>query len=185
MKDTRATQISSTVFYKQKYITNPYITPEDRVIAAARNLVDNLKGCMTPHFSETILKQLERIGTILKHEQTQTVQPKTLRITPNLPPPPHWNHPAYIPVRVAPTPAPLTIPLTSSTVPPPRVVTLPRVPPPTVAPPPRVATPPKTAHQVPLRHSPQLTAQRSQIEDKVDAPSHNTRSHTRKKSSPT
>ena len=55
MKDTKATRISATVFQKHKYITNPEITPEDRVIAAAGNLADELKGHTIPHISETIL----------------------------------------------------------------------------------------------------------------------------------
>ena len=109
-KDTRATQILAMVFHKHKYITNPDITPKDRVIAAAGKLSDTLKGRMSPHLSETTLEQLECIGTILKHERTQTVQPNPPRIPPNPPPPPHWTHPDYIPVQVSPTPAPLTKP---------------------------------------------------------------------------
>ena len=54
-KDTRATRILATVFHKHKYITNPDITPEDRVIAADGKLVDTTKGCIPPHLSETIL----------------------------------------------------------------------------------------------------------------------------------
>ena len=77
MKDTRATQILATVIQKHKYITNPDITPKDRVIASAGKLADALKGCIPPHLSETTLKQLEHIRTILKHDQTQTVQPVT------------------------------------------------------------------------------------------------------------
>ena len=152
MKDTRATQILATVFHKHKYITNPDIKPEYRVIAAAGKLIDALKGRMPPHLSETTLDQLEHIGTILKDEQTQTVKPNPPRIPPNLPLPPHQTYPAYIPVRLAPTPAPLATYLTSSTVPPPRVV------PQTMAPPPRVVTPPKMAHQFLQRRSPRLAS---------------------------
>ena len=175
----------ATVIHKHKYIANPDITPEERVIAAAGKLENTPKGCLTPHLSETILDQLERIGTILKHERAQTVHPNTPRIPPNPPPPPHRIHPAFIPVKFAPTPEPLTTLLTSSTLPPPRVVTPPRVPPSTMAPPPRVVTPPTAAHQVPLRRSPRLADQRSQIEDEVETLTHNTKSHTRQNSSPT
>ena len=66
MKDTRATRISATVFHKHKYITNPDITPEERVIAATGILSEELKGCIPSHISETTLRQLEQIGTILK-----------------------------------------------------------------------------------------------------------------------
>ena len=65
--DTMDTRISATVFHKHKYITNPDITPEDRVIEASRKLSKTLKGCMTTHLIETILEKLERIGTILNN----------------------------------------------------------------------------------------------------------------------
>ena len=165
VKGTRDTQILATVFHKHKYITNPYITPKNRVIVATDKLADSLKSCMPPHLSKTTPKKLYCIRTILKHERTQRFQPNPPRILPNPPPPHHQTHPAYIPVRVSPTPAPLENPLTSSMLPPPRVVPLPRVPPPTVAPPPRVVTPPTAVHQVPLRRSLRLAAQRSKIED--------------------
>ena len=66
MKDTRATQILATVFHKHKYITNPDITPKDRVISSAKKLADALKDHVYPHLSEISLEQLERIRTILK-----------------------------------------------------------------------------------------------------------------------
>ena len=90
IKDTRTTRIWSTVFHNHKYITNLYITPEDRVIAAAGKFAYTLKGRIPPHLSETIFEQLERIGNILKHYQTQTVHPNTPRISPH-PPPPQWS----------------------------------------------------------------------------------------------
>ena len=70
MKETRATQILATVFHKHKYITNPDITPEDRVISEDGKLADSLKGSMPPHLSETTIDQLDHIGTILKHKRT-------------------------------------------------------------------------------------------------------------------
>ena len=116
------------------------------------------------------------------HRQFSRNPPK---IPPNPPPPPHQTHPVYIPVQVTPTPAPLTTPLNSSMLPHPRVVPPPRVPPPKVALPPRVVTPPTASHQVPLRRSPRLAAQRSKIEYEVVTPAHNTPINTRQRSSPT
>ena len=46
MKDTMETKIPATVFHKHEYITNPGVTPEYQVIAAAGKLADNLKGHM-------------------------------------------------------------------------------------------------------------------------------------------
>ena len=40
MKDTRATRILDTIFYKYNYITDPGVTSEDIVIAVASKSVD-------------------------------------------------------------------------------------------------------------------------------------------------
>ena len=37
-KDTRAMRVTGRVFFKHKYLTNPHVTPEDQVMAAAANL---------------------------------------------------------------------------------------------------------------------------------------------------
>ena len=55
-KGTIATRISATVFHKHKYITNPSVTPDDRVIGTSGKLAAELKGRMTNHLSETALK---------------------------------------------------------------------------------------------------------------------------------
>ena len=89
MKGTRSTQILATVFHNHKYITNPDIRPKERVITATVKLVDALKGRMTPHLSETTLEKLDRIGTILNHEQKKTVQTNPPMITPIPLHPPH------------------------------------------------------------------------------------------------
>ena len=70
MKETRATIISATVFHKHKYITNPSVTPEDRVMATAGKLPAELKVRMATHLRETALQQLGRIGTIPKQVWT-------------------------------------------------------------------------------------------------------------------
>jgi hypothetical protein len=41
---TRATRISDTVFFKHQYITNPAVSPEFHVVAAARQLTIALQG---------------------------------------------------------------------------------------------------------------------------------------------
>ena len=154
MENNRATRISATVFHKHKYITNPDITTEDRVIAVAGKLVDTLKGCMSPHLSEKTSNNWSASGPSSRMSRPRQFSPTCPGHPPILLHPYHRTHPTYILVQVATTPAPLTTPFTSSTVPPPRVVTPPRVPPKTVAPPPRGVTPLTVAHQVPLRHSP-------------------------------
>jgi hypothetical protein len=46
---TQATQISGAAFFKRKYLTNPLVTPEDLVIAAAENLTQALKTSIPQH----------------------------------------------------------------------------------------------------------------------------------------
>ena len=43
MINTQATQVSSTVFHKHKYISNPTATPADVIISAAENLLTAIK----------------------------------------------------------------------------------------------------------------------------------------------
>ena len=69
-KDTKATIILATIFHKHKYITNPGVIPEDRVMATSGKLAAELKGRMANHFSEMVLKKLEQLGTILKQGWT-------------------------------------------------------------------------------------------------------------------
>ena len=47
IKETRATRVSGTVFFKHKYLTNPTVTPEDAIVAAANNLSNAIKRNMT------------------------------------------------------------------------------------------------------------------------------------------
>jgi hypothetical protein len=49
---TRATRISDTVFFKHQYITNPTLSPESHVVAAAQQLATALKGTI-PAGNET------------------------------------------------------------------------------------------------------------------------------------
>ena len=76
MKDTRATRILATVFHKNKYITNPGVTPEDYVIATSGKLAAELKGRMANHLRKTALEQLEQMGTIIKQLWTQKYNQK-------------------------------------------------------------------------------------------------------------
>ena len=63
---SKATRISGKVFYKHKYLTNPGVPPEDRVIAAMGKLYQELGGKKTNHLSETKLDQLTSLGEIIK-----------------------------------------------------------------------------------------------------------------------
>ena len=67
MKDTRAMGVSGTVLHRHKYISNPFVTPEDVVLSAAGKLAEALKGQMPQHLHESSLDKLKRLGTIFQH----------------------------------------------------------------------------------------------------------------------
>ena len=71
MKDTRSTRVSATVFHQHKYLTTPTVTPADRVLAAAKNFSEEIKGRMPQHLSTTNVDHLERLGNILKQRMPQ------------------------------------------------------------------------------------------------------------------
>jgi hypothetical protein len=61
---TRATRVSGTVFFKHQYITNPVVSPESLVVAAAQQLTTALKGNI-PACNETAeaLKKMSDLFT--------------------------------------------------------------------------------------------------------------------------
>ena len=89
MKDTHATGLSSTVFHNHMYISNPSVTPEDVILAAAEQLAEALRGYMPQHLQELSLDKLKRLGTILQ----QTTSKDTLE---------HIDPPAISANRMAP-----------------------------------------------------------------------------------
>ena len=52
IKKTRAERDTNTVFLKHKYLTNPEITPEDKVVAAAQILTQTINGNVTGESEE-------------------------------------------------------------------------------------------------------------------------------------
>ena len=86
MTKTMATRVSGKVFHKHKYITNPDVTPEDRVITAMGKLSQEIRGnSCNNHLSDTTLDQLTRLGEILKsileneQKQQQTTRQNTIQ----------------------------------------------------------------------------------------------------------
>ena len=55
IKEMKTKRISDTVFHKHKYITNPDVTPEYRVIEAMDRMSKELKGNPPEQFSVTTL----------------------------------------------------------------------------------------------------------------------------------
>jgi hypothetical protein len=55
---TWATWISVAAFFKHKYLTNPLVTPENLVIAAAENLTQALKTSIPQHLQVSTIQAL-------------------------------------------------------------------------------------------------------------------------------
>jgi hypothetical protein len=62
--DTRATRMLGAAFFKHQYITNPAITPEDLVIAAAANLSKALATNMLHHLRQSSIQALADLQDI-------------------------------------------------------------------------------------------------------------------------
>ena len=56
------------VFHKHKYITNPDVTPEDRVISEMYRMSQELEGNPPEHLNNTTLEQLTTLDNILKQK---------------------------------------------------------------------------------------------------------------------
>ena len=68
---TRATRISNTVHFKHQYITNPEISPESLMVAAAQQLTVALKGSIPTgnEMAEALTKVSELFTKIAAHKQ--------------------------------------------------------------------------------------------------------------------
>jgi hypothetical protein len=56
---TQATQILGAVFFKNKYLTNPSVTPEDLVIATAKNLTQALETSIPQYLWVSTIQALK------------------------------------------------------------------------------------------------------------------------------
>ena len=69
MINTRATQVSATVFHKHKYLSNPTATTADAIIAAAGDLNKVIKGHLPHRLQESYFIELMRLSTIFLTRQ--------------------------------------------------------------------------------------------------------------------
>jgi hypothetical protein len=58
MKDTHATRVSGAVWFKHKYLTNPSVTPEDRIVAALGRLAKTLTTGVPPQLRDDTVDKL-------------------------------------------------------------------------------------------------------------------------------
>ena len=63
---TKSTRVSETVFFKHKYITNPTLTPEDAIIAAANQMTETLQTHKTPGMYKEDVQALARLDQIFQ-----------------------------------------------------------------------------------------------------------------------
>jgi hypothetical protein len=72
---TRATCISGAAFFKRKYLTNPLVTPENQVIAAAACLTNALQGINQPQLNTSTLQALDDLCNVFYEAANATNAP--------------------------------------------------------------------------------------------------------------
>ncbi len=81
-----ATRISGAVFFKHKYITNPTVTPKERVIVAAGALAQALDNQIPPHMQAPTIQALSDLQQIFQQSATRYNMDPTMHVIPNDPP---------------------------------------------------------------------------------------------------
>ncbi len=66
MKDTHDTRILGAVWLKHKHLTNPSVTPEDRIIAAIGGLAKTLRTNILPQLHDDTVDKLQKLQDILQ-----------------------------------------------------------------------------------------------------------------------
>jgi hypothetical protein len=72
---THATCISRAAFFKHKYLTNPSVTLEDQVIAAAARLTNALQGINQPQLNTSTLQALADLRDVFYKAANATNTP--------------------------------------------------------------------------------------------------------------
>jgi hypothetical protein len=98
---TRATQISGASFFKHKYLTNPLVTPEDLVVAAAKNLAQALKTSIPQHLQVSTIQALKDLSEVFTDASHKYRNDSTIHM-PDTPPLHPHREPTESP-RVSPT----------------------------------------------------------------------------------
>jgi hypothetical protein len=77
---TPATRISEAAFFKHKYLTNPLVTPEDQVIAAAARLTNVLQGIDQPQLNTSTLQAFGDLRDVF-HKATNATNAPGKQVT--------------------------------------------------------------------------------------------------------
>jgi hypothetical protein len=155
---TRATRTSGAAFFKHKYITNPTVTPQDRVIAAAGALAHALHNRMPPHMQAPTIQVLQDLQNVFQQAAINYNSDPLTHVIPDDDP--------RVPVDINPSLSPATPPRVgqprmSSRLTPSRTIQ-------TNARSPRVA-PPVTPTRLEFGNSP-ITPRRGQVEQSQHSP---------------
>jgi hypothetical protein len=103
MKDTHDMRISGAVWIKHKYLTNPSVTPEDRIIVAIGGLAKTLRTNIPPQLHDDTVDKLQKLQDILQPKPDGGIKSTPLQ-TPALVPRVHT------PYRYAPDRSPVQTP---------------------------------------------------------------------------
>jgi hypothetical protein len=77
---TKATRISDMVFFKHQYITNPTISPESHVVAAAQQLTIALQeNIPTRNKTAEALQKVSKLLTKIAKAKNELAKAKTMR----------------------------------------------------------------------------------------------------------
>jgi hypothetical protein len=82
---TRATQILGATFFKHKYLTNLLVTPEDLVIAMAKNLAQALETSIPQHLWDSTIQALKDLSEVFKDAAHKYSNDSTIHM-PDVPP---------------------------------------------------------------------------------------------------
>jgi hypothetical protein len=99
---SQATQILGPAFFKHKYLTNPLVTPENLVIAVAKNLALALETSIPQHLQVSTIQALKDLSEVFMDVSHKYSNDPIIHM-PNVPPLHPHQEPMESP-RVSPTP---------------------------------------------------------------------------------
>ena len=73
-KSTRAERVSDTVFFKHRYLTQPIVSPEDTIVAAAQQLTTALKGNAKDHKELEALTKVADLSEEIARDKAEIVR---------------------------------------------------------------------------------------------------------------
>ncbi len=107
MKDMHGMRILGAVWFKHKYLTNPSVTPEDRIIAAIGELAKTLRTNISPQLYDNTVDKLQKLQDILQPRPDGKIESTPLQTPRQVPR-------VYTPYEYAPDHSPVQTPNTTA-----------------------------------------------------------------------